>query len=309
MSRGALSRLALLALIWGASFLLIKFAVAGVSPTQLVLGRLAAGAGVLLLIAAVTRQPLPSEKAVWAHLAAMGVVANIIPFFLFAWGEQRVTSGMAGILNGSTPLFTLALALVALPAERWSPQRLAGLLLGFAGVVVVVGPWQGDGRVNAVSGQIACLAAAACYGVAFVYTKRFLAHRGLSPVALSALQLSLATVILALAAPFVARDAMMLTPLVVFSVLTLGAVGTGLAYILYYRLISEVGATSASMVTYLIPLVAVALGIVVQDDPVTWNLFVGAAIVFAGAAIAEGRLRLRPAVEAPVAPLRQESRP
>ena len=306
MNRANLLRMGLLALIWGSSFLLIKFAVEGLAPTQVVLGRLAAGAAVLLVIVVVTRQPLPRAPAVWGHVALMGIVANIVPFFLFAWGEQRITSGMAGVLNGTTPLFTLAFALMALTEERWSLQRFSGLLLGFVGVVVVVGPWNTEGRVNPVSGQLACLGAAACYGVAFVYTRRFLANRGYPPLSLSAAQLIMATVLLALVAPVVASDPTRLTPLVVVSVLLLGAVGTGLAYLLFYRLISEVGSTSASMVTYLIPIVAVVLGVVVQSDPVTWNLFVGAAVVLVGAAMAAGRLSLRPATEAPVAPAREE---
>ena len=301
-----MGRLSLLALIWGSSFLLIKIAVEELTPTQVVLGRLVAASAVLLVIVALSDIRLPRQRAVWGHLAVMSVVANIIPFFLFAWGEQRVTSGMAGILNGSTPLFTLAVALAALPEERWSPQRTLGLVLGFVGVVVVVGPWNTDGRVNAVSGQLACLAAAACYGVAFVYTRRFLAHRGLAPLSLSAAQLSVGAAVMILAAPFVAWSPVSTDPLVLGSVVVLGAVGTGLAYLLYFRLITDVGATSASMVTYLIPIVAVFLGVLVQNDPLTWNIFVGAAVVFLGAAIAEGRLRLRPSVEAPVAPTRQE---
>jgi drug/metabolite transporter (DMT)-like permease len=306
VTRSTLWRLLLLALIWGSSFLLIKFAIEGVSPVQLVLGRLVAGAAVLLVILAVRGQRLPAEPAVWGHVALLAVVANIVPFFLFAWGELRITSGMAGILNGTTPLFTLGFAVAALPEERLSRARFMGFLLGFAGVVVVVGPWNGGDGVNALSGQLACLLAAACYGVAFVYTRRFVAKRGYPPLVVSAAQLLTATVLLGVFAPFVATQPMELTALVVGSVLILGAVGTGLAYLLFYRLITDAGATTASMVTYLIPIVAVVLGVVVQSDPLTWNLFVGAAIVIAGAAMAEGRLRLRPSVEAPVVPARQE---
>jgi drug/metabolite transporter (DMT)-like permease len=127
-------------------------------------------------------------------------------------------------------------------------------------------------------------------------------------LALSAAQLLLATLILGVAAPVVATGAMELTPAVVASTLALGAFGTGLAYLLYYRLISDVGATSTSMVTYLVPIVAVFLGVVVQSDPLTWNMFVGAVIVLAGAALTEGRLRLRrPVVDAPVVPAREEA--
>ena len=306
MNRSTLPRLLLLALIWGSSFLLIKFAVEGLSPTQVVLGRLVAGAVVLLLILALRGQRLPSERAIWGHVALLSVVANIIPFFLFAWGELRITSGMAGILNGTTPLFTLGFAVAALPEERLSRPRFLGFLMGFVGVVVVVGPWNSGNGVNALSGQLACLGAAACYGVAFVYTRRFVSQRGYPPLVVSAAQLLTASVLLGVFAPLVATAPMELTPLVVFSVLTLGAVGTGLAYLLFYRLITDAGATTASMVTYLIPIVAVALGVLVQGDPVTWNLFVGAAVVIAGAAMAEGRLRFRPAVEAPVVPAQQE---
>ena len=308
MSRRSLIQLLALASIWGASFLFIKLALEGVTPTQLVLIRLVAAVVVLLSIVAIMRVPLPRGWTVWGHLTVMSIVANIIPFFLFAWGEERVTSGMAGILNGTTPLFTLAVAVAASAEERLSPQRVAGFLLGFIGVVVVVGPWRGDGGVNEISGQLACLAAAACYGVAFVYTRRFLSQRGLAPLALSAGQLGVAAVLVAVSAPFTATDPMTLTPSVVGSLLALGAGGTGLAYLLYYRIISDVGATTASLVTYLIPIVAVFLGVVVQDDPLTWNIFDGAVVVIAGAAIAEGRLAPRPVTEAPVAPSPEEVR-
>ena len=306
MSRGNVLRLGVLALIWGASFLLIKFALEGMTPSQLVLARLIAGAGVLLLIVRLRNVPLPRDRVVWGHLALMSVVANIIPFFLFAWGEQRVTSGMAGILNGTTPLFTLAFAIVALSEERWSVQRVGGFLLGFVGVVMVVGPWNSGGTGNAVSGQLACLAAAACYGVGFVYARRFIAHRGIPPLALSAAQLSMAVLLLTVTAPLTMRGELQLTPLSALSVLALGAVGTGLAYLLFYRLITDVGATSASMVTYLIPVVAVILGVIVQNDPLTWNVFVGAAIVVVSAALAEGRIGVRRSTEAPVVPAREE---
>lgn len=290
--------LGLLALIWGSSFLLIKFSIAGMTPLQLVLWRLAAGAGVLLVIAALRREPLPLQPRMIGHLTLLGVIANLVPFYLFAWGEQSVTSGMAGVLNGTTPLFTLMIALAALPEEHLSAARVAGLVLGFAGVVLVVAPWQGTGT-NALAGQLACLTAAACYGVALVYTRRFVTNRGYPPLALSAVQLSLATLLLAIAAPVVADDPLRLDPLVVASATALGAVGTGLAYLLFYRLISLAGATSASMVTYLIPIVAVILGAVVLSEPVGWNLYVGALIVVTGVMLAEGRLGSR-AVEEPV---------
>lgn len=290
MSRGSLARLGVLALAWGASFLFIKLALEGLSPIQIVLGRISAGAVVLWSILLVRRQRLPRELDLWGHLCVLGVVANIVPFFLFGFGEQRITSGLAGVLNGSTPLFTLVFALGLLPEERLSLTRGLGLGLGFLGVLLVVGPWDTNPLTSSIPGQLACLGAATCYAAAFVYTRRFVSGRGYAPSSLAAGQLGAAAVLLWLASPLVARGEITLTPTVVGSVLTLGAVGTGLAYLLYYRLIADAGATSTSMVTYLIPVVAVTLGAVVLSEPVTWNLFAGAAVVIVGVAMAEGRL-------------------
>ncbi len=295
MNRANLLRLALLALIWGASFLLIALALDGLSPAQIVLTRLVSGAAVLVGIVLARRLQLPRSPVLWAHLGLMGLFANAVPNLLFAWAQERITSGLAGVLNATTPLFTLVLATTFLPSERLSPLRAAGLLLGFLGVVIVIGPWDSDPLTSSIPGQLACLGAACCYGIAFVYTRRFITGRHARPEALAAGQLMAAAAILLAAAPFVATDPVRLDPVVVGSVLTLGLVATGLAYVLYYRLITEAGATSAAMVTYLIPVVAVTLGYLVLDEPVGWNLFAGAAVVILGVAMAEGRLTLRSA--------------
>lgn len=287
LSRANVARLVVLAGIWGASFLFIKLALEGMTPAQIVLGRLTAATVTLLVVLVLRRQPLPRDPALWGHFALMGVVANIVPFFLFGWGEQRITSGMAGVLNGTTPLFTLVIAAAMLPEERLSTTRALGLITGFAGVILVVGPWQIDGA-NALSGQIACLVASVCYGVSFTYTRRFISGRG-EVLALSVGQLGMATVLLWLVAPLIAADPVDWTVPVTASVLALGALGTGVAYLLYYRLIADAGATTASMVTYLIPVFAVVLGVLVLDEALTWNLFAGAAVVILGVAIADGR--------------------
>jgi drug/metabolite transporter (DMT)-like permease len=290
VSRGNLVRLGMLALAWGASFLFIKLALEGLSPLQIVLGRVSAGAIVLWAILALRRQPMPRGRRLWAHLTALGVIANIIPFFLIGYGEERITSGLAGVLNGATPLFTLLFALGLLPEERLSLPRGLGLGLGFLGVLLVVGPWDTNPLTSSLPGQLACLGASACYAVAFVYTRRYVSGTGYPPASLAAGQLGAAAALLWLAAPLVAGGDVALTSTVVASVLALGAVGTGLAYLLYYHLIAEAGATSTSMVTYLIPVVAVALGVLVLDEPLGWNLFAGAAVVILGVALAEGRL-------------------
>jgi drug/metabolite transporter (DMT)-like permease len=308
VTRASLLRLGALACIWGSSFLFIELALRGLTPIQIVLGRLGAAVVVLLGIVVARRQALPRPAKMWLHLALMGVVANIIPFFLFGWGQQFITSGLAGVLNGTTPLFTLGIAAAALDEERLSRNRTLGLLIGFFGVIVVVGPWDQNPLTSHIPGQLACLGAAACYGVAFVYTRRFLANRGHPPLALATGQLAAATVILGLAAPLVAATPPLLTPTVLASVVALGAMGTGIAYLLFYRLITDAGATNASMVTYLIPVVAVILGVAALGEPVGWNLFAGAAVVIAGIALAEGRLDrvVPPTADAPPMSVEEE---
>lgn len=291
--RGAsVLRLAMLALLWGSSFLFIKVAVEGVSPAQLVLARLALGALVLLAFVAARREPLPRDGRLWGHLVFAALVANIVPYFLFGWAEQRgVASAVAGSLNATTPLFTLAIAWTTGTERSMGRARATGLLVGFLGAVVALAPWRTGAFTVAGVGQLACLLAAASYGVGYVYQRRFIAGRGFSPLALAASQLTMATLLLALTAPFTARDPITLTPGVVASILALGVLGTGIAYILNYRLIVDEGATSASTVTYLLPVVALALGIIVLGEPIAWTLFAGTLLILLGIAVSEGRLR------------------
>ncbi|GAC1326385.1 MAG: DMT family transporter [Mycobacteriales bacterium] len=292
VSRLAVGQLAVLAAIWGTSFLFIKVGLAGLSAPQVVLGRLLTGVAVLLAIVALRRQSLPRNPRTWGHLALMGLVANVVPFYLFAWGEQRTSSSLAGIYNAATPLLTLLVAVAVLPEERPNLARTIGLALGFLGVLTVLGPWRGLGATS-VTGQLAFLGAAACYGVGFVYTRRYLSGSGYSPLVLATAQLVCAAAIMLALSPLVAADAVRLSAKVVLSVVVLGAVGTGLAYLLYYALIADLGATTASTVTYYIPIVAVTLGVAVLGERVRWNDFVGAAVLVLGVAVAEGRLRLR----------------
>jgi drug/metabolite transporter (DMT)-like permease len=311
-----LLRFLLISIIWGSSFLFIELALRGLSPMQIVLGRLSAGAGVLLFLVAVRRESLPRVPTVWAHLTLLAIVANILPFFLFSWGQQHVTSGLAGVFNGATPLFTLAIAVAALPEERLTRMRAVGLLIGFVGVFLVVGPWDQNPLTSSIPGQLACLGAALCYAISFVYTRRLLAGRGFRPLVMSGAQMGAGVAIVAAAAPWTANQPVSLSPVVVGSILFLGAVGTGLAYPLFYGLIEEAGATTASLVTYLIPVVAVTLGVLVLDEPVTWNLFAGAAVVIIGLAVAEGRLHratgrlpVRPSIDAPPHVSASDTRP
>lgn len=288
-----LAQYLLLALTWGARFLFIKIGLEGLSPGQVVLGRLAAGAIALALVSVVTRQRLPREAAVWGHLTVVAVMLCVIPFLLFAWAEQYVSSGVASILNATTPLMTMLVATAALPQERPTRTRLTGLMTGFAGVVLVLAPWteQDGGRVTGTwAGQLACLGATFSYGLAFVYLRRTLAPRKLPAVPVATVQVGLGAAIMLALSPLLAWQPTHLTPRVVSAMLALGVLSTGLAYVWNTNIVAGWGATNASTVTYLTPLVGVVAGVLVLGEHVTWNQPVGALVVVTGIAVSQDRL-------------------
>lgn len=278
----------LLAIAWGSSFLLIKLGLQGLTPLQVVAGRLITGALALGVVAALSRQRLPREPIVWAHLAVVAVVLCVVPFTLFAWAEQHIDSGLASIYNATTPLMTALVALAALPAERPTRTKLIGLAVGFLGVLIVLAPWRillGGGAVA----QLACLLATLSYGLAFVYLRRFVSPRGLNAVPVAAVQVGLAaTIMLVLAPAWIATPAAW-SWVVLAAVGVLGVVGTGLAYVWNTNVVAGWGATSASTVTYLAPVVGVVLGVVVLGEALHWNEPLGGAIIIAGVVLAQRR--------------------
>jgi drug/metabolite transporter (DMT)-like permease len=279
--------------IWGSSFLFIKVAVRELHPLYVTLGRVGLGAATLLVLLVVLRDRLPRDRLLWGHLAVLGVIGIAVPFTLFGYGEQRIPSLLAGIWNATTPLVALPLAALVFRTERLSTRRALGIGVGFAGVLVVLGVWQGVGGA-ALTGQLMCFGAAVCYGVAIPYQKRFVAGHPGSTLALTAAQLVVATVLLALVAPLVAGAPPAVTQLsgqVVGSVVALGMFGTGIAFVLHLRNNRLAGASTASMVTYLIPVFAVLAGVLVLGESLTWFQPAGALIVLAGVAIAQGRRR------------------
>ena len=294
------ARLGVLATIWGSSFLFIHEAVADAAPVLVAFGRLLGGAAFLVGLVVVTRQTLPRERAVYAHLAGIALVANVIPFTLFAIGEERIPSALAGVDNAATPLFVAPFALLIVADEKLSRQRVFSLGVGFAGVLICLQPWKGLGSTD-VLGQVACLSAAACYGVAIPWTRRAFRSRSVPVTVLAAGQVTMAAlelgVVVAVGSLLGLIPAPHATPPGVLSLLTLGIVGTGLAYPLYFGLIRDLGAAGASTVTYLTPPVAVLLGVTLLGETLTWQEPVGAVLVVAGVALADRklpRLGLRP---------------
>ncbi|MEU6149169.1 DMT family transporter [Actinosynnema sp. NPDC047251] len=270
----------LLALLWGSVFLWIELALTGLTPVQITVIRCALGTAVLLVLAGFGRQKLPRDQATWGHLVVAALFCNALPFVLFGIGQQTVDSGVAGVLNATTPLWSVLIGLALRTEPRLTPARVGGLVLGFAGVVLIFAPWQRDGLAS--WGALALLGAAASYAVAFTYMGRTLVGRA-GPMAISAGQMAAATGLSALGLPLSGPAHPNATALV--AVVILGVFGTGFTFVLNYRIIEEEGATSAATVGYLLPVVSVGLGALVLGEPLTPRIVAGMAVVLLGVAL------------------------
>jgi len=280
-------------IIWGSSFLFMKVALHGVSPAQVVWARLLLGAVTLGVFVALRRERLPRRLRVWAHMSVLALSFCVVPFLLFSWAQQYVTSGLASIYNATTPIMTAVMAWAVFRVEKLKPAQIAGILVGVVGVMVIIAPWQGLDLTQSLLAQLAILGATACYGFSLAYMRRFVADSGMSALVFSFLNIGIAAVIMLILTPVVAASPVHLDVWIVLSLLTLGCAGTGVAYIWNQNVLRAWGPTRASTVTYITPVVGVALGILLLDERLHWNEPVGAVLVFVGILLAQDRLRLR----------------
>jgi drug/metabolite transporter (DMT)-like permease len=290
-------RLLLLAFIWGWSFLFIKVAVDGMTPTTVAATRIALGAIALHLWLRVKKTSLPRDRTFWRHAAVSSVFANILPFTMLAWGEQRITSALTAVLNASTPLFT-ALAGFLYLKQRLGKVEVAGLFVGLAGVGVAAGVGGHDFADSSLTGSLASIAAGACYGFALTYAAKHQMKVSAEVAATGQLTMG-ALLLMPVAIATTTIDGIDLDPHRILAITLLGAVGTGFAYLLYYRSVADLGPTTTSLVTYIIPVVAVIVGVVVLDEPFHFRMLVGGVMIVAGILLVQRRLRL-PRRHAPV---------
>ena len=276
-------RLSLLAFIWGWSFLFIKVAVAGMTPATVAAARIGLGMVVLLAVMRAKGLHLPTGRTWWRHFTVVALTGSAVPFTLLAWGEQHISSALTAVLNASTPLFA-TLFVAAMLGDRLRGWQWAGLALGFAGVAVAAGVGGADLAGSSLAGEAAAVAAGACYGIAMTYTKAHLVS--IPPLVAAAGQLVMATVLLApVALATSLSSGIALTPRRVAAVVLLGVFGTGIAYVLNYRSIAELGPTVASTVTYLVPVVAVSVGVLFLGEDFHLRLLAGGALTVAGIAL------------------------
>ncbi|MFC5803066.1 DMT family transporter [Streptomyces formicae] len=283
-------RFAVLSLIWGFSFLLIKVGTGAYAPFQVTFGRLLFGTAVLAAAMAMRRERLPRALRTWGHLLVAGFFLNALPFSLFAYAELTIPSTLAGICNATSPLWGMALSLVALSEDRPTRRRVAGLGIGFIGVLTVLGAWQGFSGLD-VTGTALALLASLSYPVGWIYVRRTLAGSAHSNLSLTGAHLLLATLQLALVTPLFTTLPTSFPMVPLLAVVALGALGTGLAMLIQYGLVAEVGPTTATMVTYFVPVIATAAGVTLLDEHLAWNTPVGALVVLAGAALTQSRRR------------------
>jgi drug/metabolite transporter (DMT)-like permease len=286
-----------LAFIWGASFLFMKIGLRSMAPLQISGFRIFSGAAVLTLLLLATRGRLPRERHTWGHLFVSAFFLCSLPFSLFALGEERVSSALAGIGNATTPIATVLFALLLLPSDRIALRKVLGVLFGFVGVLVIMQPWQAQGRPDLL-GFAMTLVAGASYGIGWTYNRRFLAKADLGGLAQPAAQLLVASgqmvlVLLGwwltrrdhLAAPWSLHSSPSAAVGPLLAVTALGLVGTGIAYSFQFDVVRAAGPTVGSTVTYLIPVVSVGLGVLLLGERLQWPQILGAAIVLSAAVL------------------------
>ena len=289
--------LLLLSVIWGGSFFFIEIALDTVAPLSLVLIRVAIAAAVLWLYLAVRGERLAMPPGAALAFLILALLNNVIPFVLFAWAQERIAGGLASILNATTPIWGVIVAHLATADEKASPAKVAGVLLGFGGVAVMIGADFLKEIGADVVAQLECLAATLCYALAGVWARRFRAM-GVSPVSVSTGQLTAsAIVMLPLVLVFEPPWLAAAPSLEAWAALiALALLCTSLAYILYFRLLASAGATNSLLVTFLIPITAILLGAIFLAERLEPRHFAGMALIGLGLAAIDGRIfsRRRP---------------
>jgi drug/metabolite transporter (DMT)-like permease len=284
--RAWLPTYALLGVLWGAAFMFVSFGLESFTAVGVSWGKHTLAFVLLLPIMLARRTPMP-PRAMWRHMIVASLLFSVVPGTLFAFAQTHVSSSLAAILNAATPLVTLLVIVVAFPEERMTKTRIAGLFIGFVGVLVVVGVWKGliqGERIALIAIAVAVLGPS----IAFPYVRRHLA-RTIDPITFATTQVGVGAVVLLPLVFVTGVTSGPVTRKAVLGMLALGFLSTGTAYALNFAVIKKAGPSTASTIAYVIPVVAVAFGVLLLNEPLSWNEPVGGLIVLIGAAISQGR--------------------
>ena len=280
-----------LGIIWGSSFLFIEKSLTFLTPVGVAFLRCLFGALSLWVVVLYKKISIPRERILFFHLWIVGLLLNVLPGVLFAFAQERVSSILAGIMNALTPIMSVLMILLIFRNERLTANRIFGIALGFVGVLVVLLVGQSLGSFS-LSAFIALMLAVLCYGISYPYLSKFVIPRKLAPETLATMQVTLAALTLLPFFLYHGIDSYRPSVSGIASILALGILGTGIAYIWNFRNVALAGASLASTVTYITPLVAVILGFLLLGEPLTWNEPIGGLIVLIGSALAQGRFKL-----------------
>ena len=288
--------LLILALIWGGAFMFIGVAVRHVDPLTYVWLRLTIAAGGMFLFLKVSGERLGLPRQVWGSILLLALLNNALPFTLFGWGQTHIASGLASILNATTPIWGVLVAHLFTQDERMTPRKIAGVLLGFAGVATMIGPTLMANVANDALAQLACIAAALCYAIAAVWARRF-RRMGISPMSVTTGQLTAGSLMMLPLAMLIDQPwTQPLPPVTAWgAIVALALLCTAFGYVLYFRLIDSAGATNALMVTLLVPPFAILFGSLFLGEVLAPQDFIGLGLIALGLAAIDGRLfrRLR----------------
>ena len=278
----------ILSILWGGSFFFVGVAVKEVPPLTIVFCRVGLASIILLGIVYLKGDKMPASPSLWGGFIIMGALNNLIPFSLIVWGQTHIESGLASILNATTPIFSVVLAHLLTREERLTTNRVSGVLIGWIGVTVLIGIESLKGFGIEVIGQIAVLGAACSYACAAIYGRRF---KDLSPLVVATGMLCSSTIMMTPLALIVDQP-WNLSPSVMtlMALFGLASISTSLAYIIYFRVLATSGPTNILLVTFLIPLSAILLGVTVLGERLRWNAFVGMGMIFIGLIAIDGRL-------------------
>ena len=294
MSGGEWAMLLVLSAVWGGSFFFNEIALRELPVFTVVVARVVLAALILLLVMRIKGEALPRDHRIWAAFVGMGLLNNVIPFSLIVAGQQHVASGVASILNASTPLFGVIFAHFLTKDERMTRARLAGTVIGFAGVAVMIGPSALSGMGGQLLPQLLCLGGAISYAFAGIYGRRF-RSMGVTPLATATGQVVVSSLILLPLMLIVDRPwaLPMPSPQAIAALIGVAAISTAFAYLLYFRILATAGATNLLLVTFLIPVSAILLGTLVLDEALLPRQIAGMALIGLGLAAIDGRLLRR----------------
>ncbi|MBQ0821955.1 EamA family transporter [Microvirga terrae] len=283
--------LTVLSVVWGGSFLFVGVAVRELPPLTIVALRVLTAAMALLLVLRLTGVDLPRTRQVWAAFVGMSILNNVIPFTLIVWGQSHIASGLASVLNATTPLFTVIVAHFLTADERLTGQRLAGVIVGFIGVAVMIGGAAVASLDAGILAQLAVLGAALSYGFSGVFGRRF-KTMGIPPLATAAGQVTVSSTILLPAALMVEQPWTLAVPstAAILSLAALGLVSTAFAYLIFFRLLARAGATNVGLVTFLIPVSAILFGVSVLGETLMMRHMAGMVLIGAGLVLIDGRV-------------------